>query len=93
MPSLIHLLENNTYFTLFICIQSSLYFFIESALYFTLFTIVMAYFWNNRTKRKECEYIIAMAPFAAPAAKTSTNVSSGGVPRVLLICIVVFVAG
>jgi hypothetical protein len=88
--SILHLLENNTYFTLFTCA-------LENALYsgfFVLFICAMASFWNNRTKRKECEtaYIIAMVPFAAPAAKTSTNVPSGGTPRLLLIGIAVFVA-
>jgi len=65
---------------------------LENALSFTLFIAVMAFVWNNRTKRQECDtgYIIAMVPIAAPAAKTSTNVSSGGVPRLLLVCVVVF---
>ena len=75
---------------------TSTYFYIENALenalHFTLFILVMAFFRNNRTKRQECEtaYILAMVPIAAPAAKTSTNVSSGGVPRLLLVCVVVF---
>jgi len=93
--SIIHLLENNTYFTLFTCMQSSLYFFIENAFSFTLLfccIAVMASFWNNRSKRREFErgYIIAMVPFAAPAAKGTTNASSSGVPRLLLVCVVVF---
>ena len=76
--SIIHLLENNIYFTLFICLILS------SFLRFCYKT--------NPNKRRECEtgYIIAMVPIAAPAAKTSTNVSSGGVPRLLLVCVVVF---
>ena len=65
---------------------------LENALYFFFFIAVMASFWNNRSKRRECEtgYIIAMVPIAAPAAKTTTNVSSNGVPRLLLVCVVVF---
>jgi len=65
---------------------------LENALYLTFFIVLMASSWNNRAKRQGCEtaYIIAIVPIAAPAAKTTTNVSSSGVPRLLLVCVVVF---